>query len=114
MVYDITGPMFFGAADKIPHMDQDTDKTVLVLRMRAVPAVDITALNGLERLWEECCRQGIQIVFSHVNEQPMSVFRKSGLYAQVGADNFQPNIDAALERAVFLGEDQQISTNAIE
>lgn len=37
MVYEVTGPMFFGAADKIPHMDRETDKSVLVLRMRAVP-----------------------------------------------------------------------------
>ena len=106
MVFEITGPMFFGAADKIPHMDRETDKSVLILRMRAVPALDITALKGLRRLWEECSRQGIQVVFSHVNEQPMSVFKKSGLLDDVGADNFQPNIDAALERAVALRQEQ--------
>ena len=102
MVYEVTGPMFFGAADKIPHMDRETDKSVLVLRMRAVPALDITALNGLRRLWEECRRQDIQVVFSHVNEQPMSVFQKSGLLDEVGRENFQPNIDAALDRAAQL------------
>ena len=103
MVYEISGPMFFGASDKIPHIERNTNKTVLVLRMRAVPALDITALNGLRRLWVECGSKGIQVVFSHVNEQPLSVFRKSGLYEQVGADNFQPNIDAALVRAAELG-----------
>lgn len=102
MVYEVTGPMFFGAADKIPHMDRKTDKSVLILRMRAVPALDITALNGLRRLWEECRRQNIQMVFSHVNEQPMSVFQKSGLLDEVGRENFQPNIDAALDRAAQL------------
>jgi SulP family sulfate permease len=104
MVYEITGPMFFGAADKIPHMDQDTEKTVLILRMRAVPAMDITALNGLRRLYQECQRKDIQVVFSHVNEQPMTVFQKSGLYDEVGEDQFQPNIDAALARAIQLNE----------
>ena len=105
MVYEITGPMFFGAADKIPHMDQETDKNVLILRMRAVPALDITALNGLKRLWEECRRKGIRVVFSHVNEQPMSVIKKSGFYDEVGESYFQPNIDAALERAVALRDE---------
>jgi SulP family sulfate permease len=104
MVFEITGPMFFGAADKIPHMDWETDKTVLVLRMRAVPAMDITALNGLRRLYQECQAKNIQVVFSHVNEQPMSVFQKSGLYDEVGAEQFQPNIDAALARAIQLNE----------
>ena len=102
MVLEITGPMFFGAADKIPHMDYDTEKSVLILRMRAVPALDITALNGLRRLCDECRRKGIQVIFSHVNEQPMSVFKKSGLLDEIGAENFQPNIDAALEWAVEL------------
>ena len=102
MVYEITGPMFFGAADKIPHIERDTGRHVLILRMRSVPAMDITALNGLRRLWHECQDKGIKVLFSHVNEQPMSVFQKSGLYDLVGEESFVPNIDAALDRAVEL------------
>lgn len=106
MVYEITGPMFFGAADKIPHIERKTEKNVLVLRMRAVPALDITALNGLQRLWEECRKHGIRLVFSHVNEQPMSVFQKSGLLELVGEENFRANIDEALAYAVELAEEE--------
>ena len=108
MVYEITGPMFFGAADKIPHIGDKGPRRVLILRMRAVPALDITALNGLRRLWEECERNGIQVIFSHVNEQPLSVFRRSGLYDQAGAENFVPNIDAALERAAELASGAEV------
>lgn len=107
MVYEITGPMFFGAADKIPHIQQDAGRNVLILRMRGVPAMDITALNGLRRLYEECRAKGIQVIFSHVNEQPLSVFRKSGLYDQVGAGSFAPNIDEALVRAGDLAESRR-------
>lgn len=103
MVYEITGPMFFGMADKIPHMEHaDPEKRVLVLRMRGVPAVDTTAMNSLRKLWEECCRHDIQVVFSHVNEQPMNVFRKAGFIDEVGETFFRPNIDAALEFAETL------------
>lgn len=102
MVYEIEGPMFFGAADKIPHIERNTGRNVLILRMRSVPAMDITALNGLQRLREECMGKGIQVLFSHVNEQPMAVFKKSGMFEEVGAENFLPNIDAALERAAAL------------
>lgn len=102
MVYEITGPMFFGAADKIPHMERRGPRRVLILRMRAVPAMDITALNSLRRLWEECRDKDITVLFSHVNEQPLSVFQKSGLYELAGAENFLPNIDAALARAAEL------------
>lgn len=102
MVYELTGPIFFGAADKIPHIERNTGHKALVLRMRSVPAMDITAINSLHRLYDECKSKGIQMVFSHVNEQPMSVFQKSGMYDLVGGENFLPNIDAALERAAAL------------
>lgn len=99
MVYEISGPMFFGAADKIPHIERNTGRNVLILRMRSVPAMDITALNSLWRLWEECREKGIRVIFSHVNEQPMTVFQKSGLYEAAGEESFAPNIDAALALA---------------
>jgi SulP family sulfate permease len=41
---------------------------------------------------------------SHVNEQPMKVFQKSGMYDEIGAENFCENIDAALERARVITE----------
>lgn len=104
MVYEFTGPLFFGAADKIPHIERNTGRNVLILRMRSVPAMDITALNSLRRLYEECKSKNIRVLFSHVNEQPMSVFKKSGLYDLVGEDSFVPNIDAALDRAVELNQ----------
>ena len=104
MVYEFTGPLFFGAADKIPHIERNTGRNVLILRMRSVPAMDITALNSLRRLYEECGSKDIRVLFSHVNEQPMTVFQKSGLYDLVGADSFVPNIDAALDRAVELNQ----------
>lgn len=102
MVYEIDGPMFFGAADQIPHIDPKETRRVMILRMRSVPALDITALNSLARLWKECQRHRVQLILSHVNEQPLSVMRKSGFYDAVGEEWFCPNIDAALELASKL------------
>jgi len=100
MVYEITGPMFFGSADKIPDIDnRNGTKNVLVLRMRSVPAIDATAMNGFTRLVKQCRKANIQVIFSHVNPQPMREFHHSGLYEMVGEEFFQPNIDAALEKA---------------
>ena len=103
MVYEISGPMFFGSADKIPAIDnRNGEKTVLILRMRAVPAIDATAMNGVTRLVKQCEKAGIQVIFSHVNEQPMREFHHSGVFEMVGEEFFQPNIDAALEKAMSL------------
>ena len=44
----------------------------------------------------------MQLILSHVNEQPLSVMRKSGFYEAVGEEWFCPNIDTALELASKL------------
>lgn len=98
-VYEITGPLFFGAADAIEHIVVKDFTTCLILRMRSVPALDSTALNALQNLTKVCESKGITLVFSHVNEQPMKVMVKSGFVDLVGKDNFCPNIRAALEYA---------------
>ena len=47
-------------------------------------------------------KKGVTVVFSHVNEQPRHMMEKADFINRVGADNFQPNIDAALDRAEKL------------
>ena len=98
-VYEISGPMFFGAADKILDIKFKEFTHCLVLRMRAVPALDATAMNSLEQIRKKCSAKGIELVLSHVNPQPMEVMKKSGFYDAVGADHFCPHIDEALELA---------------
>ena len=98
-VYEITGPLFFGAADAIEHIVVKDFTTCLILRMRSVPALDSTELNALQNLTKVCESKGITLVFSHVNEQPMKVMVKSGFVDLVGKENFCPNIRAALDHA---------------
>lgn len=98
-VYEISGPMFFGAADKILDITFKKYTDTLILRMRAVPAVDATAMNSLETLQKQCEKRGVRLILSHVNEQPLRVMQKSGFYDKVGADNFCAHIDEALQRA---------------
>lgn len=98
-VYEVSGPLFFGASDAIAHIVVEESAKCLVLRMRAVPALDSTAMNALTALTKTCESKGVTIVFSHVNEQPMKAMKKAGFTELVGAENFCPNITAALERA---------------
>ncbi|WP_456073394.1 SulP family inorganic anion transporter [Holdemanella biformis] len=98
-VYEISGPLFFGAASVIEEIAVKDFTTCLVLRMRSVPALDSTALNALKDLVQVCKSKGITIVFSHVNDQPMKVMEKAGFIELVGKVNFQPSISAALDRA---------------
>ena len=101
-VYEITGPLFFGAADAIEHIVVKDFTSCLVLRMRGVPALDSTAMNALQNLVKTCEGKGITLVFSHVNEQPMKVMKKDGFYELIGKENFHENIVSALDYAETL------------
>ena len=102
LVYEINGPLFFGAADKLLGIETDEKVNCLILRMRSVGTIDATALHNLEILQEDCKKKSIQMVMSHVNEQPMKVMTKAGFVEKVGRENFCVNIDAALKRAQDL------------
>ena len=102
LVYEISGPMFFATAGKVLQISPKEDTKVLILRMRSVSTIDATAIHNLEILLEDCRRQGVQVILSHVNEQPGNVIRKAGLDKKIGDENFCPHIDAAIERAKML------------
>lgn len=53
-VCEITGPLFFGAADQIGLIAVTEKTKCLILRMRGVPALDSTAMNSLTSLYEKC------------------------------------------------------------
>lgn len=98
-VFEINGPMFFGAADKFMEVVSETEGDVLIIRMRGVPALDVTAYQTLLNILKTCKANGMTLVLSHINEQPKHVFEKAGFIEMVGEENICPNIDAAIERA---------------
>jgi len=101
-VYEITGPLFFGAADVLKKIVVDEHKKCLIIRMRSVGTIDATALNYLDVLYEDCKNKEVQLILSHANEQPLMAMKKAGFFDKVGEENFCPNIDAALKRAAQL------------
>lgn len=101
-VYEITGPLFFGVSNIIEKIVVKDMTKYLIIRMRSVPSLDITAMNALISLSENCKKKGITLIMSHVNEQPMHAMQKAGFVKLVGKENFCENIDAAIARAEQL------------
>ena len=99
VVYEVSGPLFFGAADKILNISLEDDDNIIVLRMRSVTALDATAMHSLEELYTKCKKKNITLILSHVNEQPMRTMKKAGFDKLVGEENFCSHIDDALKRA---------------
>lgn len=99
VVYEIFGSLFFGATTEFLNFTHEEGKRVLILRMRNVPAMDISGLEALEETFEICKKKKMTLILSHVNEQPYHVMEKAGFIEKIGRDNICKNIDASLERA---------------
>ena len=102
LVYEINGPMFFAASNKFLTISSSKDTKVIILRMRGVPAMDISALHTLRAIVEDCKKEGITVLLSHVEEQPMNMMKKAGFDELIGVENYCSHIDDALERAAKL------------
>ncbi len=100
-IYEITGPMFFGASDKFRDIISAETKycKALILRMRGVPALDATAYEAIADIYNMCKENNITLIISHINKQPLNVLKKQKLYKEIGENYFAPNIHKAIQIA---------------
>lgn len=101
-VLEADGPMFFATSDKIKSIETGSETKVIILRMSKVTALDVTAMQALSDLSNKCKNNGIKLLLSHPNEQPMKVLEKSGFIDIIGRENIFENIDSALEKAAEI------------
>jgi SulP family sulfate permease len=80
VVYEIAGPLFFGAAQKAMAALGAVDRSVRVvlLDLRSVPALDATGLVGLESAFERLHRNGVLVVLGGVQPQPLRAMARAG------------------------------------
>ena len=97
-VYEVNGPFFFGAADKIKDVLHFVAKKpkVFVLRMRNVPALDASGIRVLDDLFESFSHDGIRFLIAGINAQPLAALDKAGRRDRYGRANFVANLDEAL------------------
>jgi SulP family sulfate permease len=100
-VFEVAGPFFFAAVDKFKNAIQRIEQRprVLILRMRAVPAIDATGLIALEEVFDRTHAEGGILLLSGLQDQPREVLFRSGLMQKIGEQNFPEHIELALARA---------------
>jgi SulP family sulfate permease len=93
--FELFGSLFFGAVDKVEALEGQiaADARVLVLEMHRLVLLDTSGLDALLQLHRALQRRGTALVLANVNEQPLSLIRRSGFEALIGADNIVPTID---------------------
>ncbi len=100
-VYEISGPLFFGAADLLKDTLRELSPTtkVFILRLRRVSVVDASGLHALDELHDKCVSRGITLLFAGLHVQPTYAMVRCGLLDKLGEENTQATIELALNRA---------------
>lgn len=98
-VYEFNGPMFFAVSNEISDIVVKPGIKCVILRMRSAMSFDTDAILSLDALVKKCAEKGATVIVSHVNSQPMKALKKSGLYEEIGRENFCTDINSAMERA---------------
>ncbi len=101
VVFELYGSLFFGAVGKIealPARIPEGTRTV-VLEMHRLVLLDTSGLDALQQLHRTLRRRGIVLVLAHVDEQPLSLIRRSGFEAILGAENVVPTVAAVFDDA---------------
>lgn len=101
LVYEINGPLFFGAANTFLDILNEVSihADILILRMRNVPIMDATAFNVLKRIDAHCRKHHIMLMFSGVQPKPYSLMVKTGFVSRLGEDRFCKDFNTALKIA---------------
>jgi len=81
LVYEIAGPMFFGAAQRAMSALHEIGNgvKVVILDMESVPVMDSTGLVNLESALERLAKSHVRVLLAGVRAQPRSVIDRAEL-----------------------------------
>jgi SulP family sulfate permease len=101
-VFEITGPLFFGAAYKFRDAMRFIEKPpkVLIIRMRKVPVIDSTGINVLKEVYRNATHRGTKLILSEVHsEQVLTELKAARLLFAIGKANVTSTFEGALTRS---------------
>lgn len=86
LLYEVRGPLFFGAAEKAASAILTTDRGVkaIILDMADVPIMDVTGLVALQSAIDKLQHAGVYVVLAEVQQQPSELLKQAGLTTEPG------------------------------
>lgn len=101
-VFEITGPLFFGAAYKFKDAMRFIEKPpkILIIRMRKVPIIDATGIKTLQEVHKESRHKGTKIILSEVHStQVLQELKDARLLFAIGKANVTETFPDAIARS---------------
>lgn len=114
LVYEVQGPLFFGAAQKFfDTIETISDRRchVLILRLRNVPLIDATGMHRLGEVVDMMHKKSIEVVACEGNASLVEQLVASRILEE---GRIAASIDDALQLAALIERDRSVSLNASE
>jgi sulfate permease, SulP family len=94
VAFELYGSLFFGAVGKVEALAEQIVPGTLavVLDMQRLVSMDTSGLDALEQLHRALRRQHVALLLAGVNEQPLSLMRRGGFEALIGAAHIVPGL----------------------
>lgn len=101
LLYEINGPLFFGAARQFQETIINTHivPEVIIIRMRYVPLIDATGYQSLKEIIKTYKTKDITVILSGIKDDLIVDFEKNGMFEILKRDFVVKNINIAIERA---------------
>ena len=98
LVYEIAGPMFFGAVEKFERslLQTHTDPAILIIRLRDVPFMDITGIQTLAEVIGKLHERGVRVLLCEANDRVRGKLRLAGVLDLIRGDEYGDTLAAAL------------------
>lgn len=101
-VFQIAGPMFFGAAKTAMATLEVTDQATrtIVLNMKHVPTIDATGLVALESTLDRLRRDKRMVVLAGLQPDMQAILERADIKRVPGELAFAPDLDTAVSMAI--------------
>ena len=104
LVYEIAGPMFFGAVENFERalVQTQADPKTLIIRLRRVPFMDITGIQVLEEVMQKLRLRGIRVMLCEANERVLAKLQRAGVINEGSAEDYVDHLIEAIKKVMPL------------
>ena len=101
VVYEIAGPMFFGAVENFrrPLLEMRPVPATLIIRLDRVPFMDITGIQTLEEVIGKLRKRGVLILLCEANPRVYAKLQTAGVLGAATQSSYFESLREALLRA---------------
>jgi SulP family sulfate permease len=101
ILYEINGPLFFGAARQFQETITNThaQPKVIIIRMRYVPLIDATGYQSIKEIIKTYKARKIKVIISGIGKPLRKDFEKNEVFSFIESDFVVEEIHTAIKRA---------------